>query len=335
MIDCIAARSIRRKLAELYASDKIDKRKCLEAVSHSDAAWDIAHPVNRVCGVSTVVDEFLLPLCNALHSVRRRDDIFIFGKNRCTNGGDWVASTCHYVGNFAEPMFGIPECQKLVFLRSGEFYRIDAGKISHAKLILDFPDLMRQAGCSRLPHDLGTEMLYPAPATHDGILPCRPDIGNQTLNRVEAMFADLHAFNPKTFESRGQTGHDGHWHEDLLWFGPSGVGSNFRWNGFVKDHRRSFLEAFPDRAGGNHYCRIGDGNYAAASGWPSMTMTHLGDYLGIKATGRSLTLRVMDFYRCQGGQIIENWVYLDYGDLLKQMGFDLFANIQDTVDPSV
>jgi predicted ester cyclase len=70
------------------------------------------------------------------------------------------------------------------------------------------------------------------------------------------------------------------------------------------------------RKGGNHYCRIGDGDYAAVSGWPSMTMTHRGDYLGVPATGRALTLRVMDFYHCESAKIVENWVLLDLPDLL-------------------
>jgi predicted ester cyclase len=51
-----------------------------------------------------------------------------------------------------------------------------------------------------------------------------------------------------------------------------------------------------------------------------MTMTFQGDYLGVKADGRPLTLRVMDFYRCTDGKIIENWVMLDYMDLMAQMG---------------
>jgi predicted ester cyclase len=61
-----------------------------------------------------------------------------------------------------------------------------------------------------------------------------------------------------------------------------------------------------------------------------MTMTHGGDYLGVPATGKRLTLRVMDFYRCDWvadprGRIAENWVLLDYVDLFGQMGVDLIA----------
>ncbi|MEX0371162.1 MAG: ester cyclase, partial [Tateyamaria sp.] len=192
-----------------------------------------------------------------------------------------------------------------------------------ARIILDLPDLMRQAGRDPFGGLLGTEMLFPGPATHDGILPAGD--GTASLDLIEAMLGDLHVYDPKTAASKGQTGSDGYWSEDMLWYGPGGIGSNYRWDGFVKDHRAPFLAAFPDRKGGNHYARIGQGNYAAISGWPSMTMTHRGPYLGVAPTGKSLTLRVMDFYRCNAGQIAENWVMLDYMDLFHQMGVDLIA----------
>jgi predicted ester cyclase len=168
-------------------------------------------------------------------------------------------------------------------------------------------------------------MLFPSPGGHAGLLLRRRAGGDASLDLVEAMLADLHAFDPESFSSHGQTGPGGYWHEDMLWHGPGGIGTSYRWDGFVKDHREPFLRAFPDRKGGNHYCRIGDGDYAAVSGWPSMTMTHCGDYLGVSATGRTLALRVMDFYYCKRGKIIENWVLLDLPDLFAQMGLDLLA----------
>lgn len=291
-----------------------------------DVIWDVAHPVNRLQGWESVRDGFFLPLRAALSHVRRRDEIFIGGPNRRAPGGHWVTSVVHYVGNFENPLFGIRPSNRLAFLRAGEFYRVEPdGRISEAKIIIDLIDLMRQAGRFPLPRLLGTEMLFPGPATHDGVLPVGQGDGEKTLDLCEAMLADLKAFDPETFTSKGQTGDDGYWHDDMLWYGPGGIGSNYRWSGFEKDHRAAFLTAFPDRVGGDHYCRIGDGNYAAVSGWPSMTMTHKGDYLGVPASGKSLTLRVMDFYRCAEGNIMENWVLLDYLDLFGQMGRDLIS----------
>jgi predicted ester cyclase len=140
------------------------------------------------------------------------------------------------------------------------------------------------------------------------------------------MLGDLHEYDAETGDTPSQHGEGGWWTDDMLWWGPAGIGSNHRWEGFVADHRAPFLHAFPDRRGGNHYARLGDGAYSAVSGWPSMTMTHRGDYLGVPATDRSLTLRVMDFYRLAGGRIAENWVMLDLVDLFHQMGVDVLAD---------
>lgn len=291
-----------------------------------DCVWDISHPINTLVGPEAVLDGFIRPLRNALKRVQRRDEIFIGGENRRHEGGQWVASVTHYQGNFDTSFLGIAPSHHLMFARSGEFYRIEHGLITQAKIILDIPDMIRQTGINPFGCSYGLETLFPGPATHDGVLPVAGQgDGERSLDIVEGMLADLHSFDPKTFGSSNQTGADGYWHEDMIWFGPAGIGSNYLWEGFVRDHRESFLRAFPDRKGGNHYCRIGDGNYAAVSGWPSMTMTFAGDYLGVEADGRDLTLRVMDFYRCLDGKIIENWVLLDYNDLMMQMGIDLIA----------
>ena len=315
---------VRSFLAELLRHPGTGLEEFAKSGIEDGAAWDAAYPVNRLGGVGEVVDGLIRPIRGALTGAARRDEIFISGTNRREQGGAWCACVTHYVGIFAAPLFGIEPSSKLAFLRSGEFYRVRGGRIAEAKLILDFPDLMRQAGRNPLPDSPGTEMLFPGPATHDGILPGDAARGERSLDLVELMLGNLRGYDPETLESPRQTGEGGCWHPDMLWYGPGGIGSNYRWEGFVSDHRRSFLEAFPDRAGGNHYCRIGDGDYAAVSGWPSMTMTHKGDYLGVPATGRKLTLRVMDFYRCGNGRIVENWVLLDYGDLFMQMGVDLW-----------
>lgn len=289
-----------------------------------DCIFHVSAPVEKLRGGKEICDGFFRPLKAALTGLHRRDLVFIGGRNRRQVGGDWCAAVTHYVGNFTAPFLGIPPSSHLTFLRSGEFYRIEAGRIAEARIILDIPDLLRQAGRFPFPFSYGSEITFPAPATQDGLLPQGGD-GEATLDIVEGMLADLHAFDPKTMTSAGQTGAGGRWGDDMMWYGPAGIGSNYRWEGFVQDHRESFLRAFPDRKGGNHYCRIGDGDYAAVSGWPSMTMTWVGDYLGERADGRPLTLRVMDFYRCGKGRIRENWVMLDYTDLLKQMGVDLIA----------
>ncbi|WP_325063208.1 ester cyclase [Halovulum marinum] len=318
-------------LNTLISAPEADLPTLLARALTPECSWDVSAPVERLTGPQAVLEGFLLPLRAALSHARRRDEIFIGSPNRRAEGGDWVASVTHYLGNFTAPLFGVRPSGHLAFLRAGEFYRVEGGRIAQARVILDLPDLMRQAGRFPLPFSYGLETLFPGPATHDGVLPAAGD-GAASLDTVERMLGALHVFDPETFGSDAQTGRGGTWHEDMMWYGPAGIGSNYRWEGFVKDHRESFLRAFPDRRGGNHYCRIGDGNYAAVSGWPSMTMTFQDDYLGQKADGRALTLRVMDFYRCAEGRIMENWVLLDYTQLMAQMGVDLIAR-SNALDP--
>ncbi|MEM0934987.1 MAG: ester cyclase [Pseudomonadota bacterium] len=320
-------------LNRLIAADDADFGTLARDLIAAGTVWDVAAPVNRLEGRDAVIEQFLRPLRAGLAACRRRDEIFLGGQNIRSEGGTWVAAVTHYVGNFDAALWGVDPSHHLAFLRAGEFYRLDgpagAEEITQARIIVDLPDLMRQCGAQPYDAHLGTEMLFPGPATHDGVLPAS-DRGKATIDLVEQMIADLHKFDPETKHSHGQTGEDGAWDEHMLWYGPGGIGANYLWDGFLNDHRAPFLHAFPDRKGGNHYCRFGDGDYAAISGWPSMTMTHTQEYLGVPASGEKLSLRVMDFYRCDysrypKGKIAENWVLLDYVDLFAQMGVDLIA----------
>lgn len=312
---------MRIKLACLFDARTADLENAFSESIAPETTFDLAWPLPQANGTAEIASTFITPLHQALSGLHRRDILFIGGNNVREAGGQWIASLTHYVGNFSAPLWGIAPSDALVFLRAGEFFRIEDGKITEAKIIFDLPDLLRQCGRMPLP-SIGTEITFPAPATQDGLCP-DPTGGETSLNIIQNMLSDLHVFDPETGASKGQTGTGGYWHKNMMWYGPAGIGSNFSWEGFVKHHRKSFMHAFPDRKGGNHYCRIGDGNYAAISGWPSMTMTHTGEYLGVPASGKALTLRVMDFYRCDGQQIHENWVCLDYGDLFAQMGVNL------------
>lgn len=130
---------------------------------------------------------------------------------------------------------------------------------------------------------------------------------------LNGRLSDLRTFDPETLRSVVQTGEDGYWYPNMLCSGPAGIGSNYTYVGFNRDHRIPFLTPFPNRIGGNdfsriggnHFSRFGDGDYVCSGGWPSMT--RLGPYLGVAATGQHLTLRVMDFWWVDGRRIMENW----------------------------
>ncbi|MEM7722627.1 MAG: ester cyclase [Pseudomonadota bacterium] len=290
-----------------------------------NAVFDVSDPIGTLTGPDAILNGLLRPLRAALKHPQRRDLMLIGGENIREDGGDWLASVAHITGLFHAPLFGVAPNGRMVFLRFGEFYRVENGQLTQARIIVDLLHLLHEIDRYPLPGHYGTPVSFPAPATQDGICPANRADGARSLDIVQNMLGALHVYDPDTFGSDYQTGSQGLWHRDFMWYGPGGIGSTTGWTGFVDHHRADFLRAFPDRKGGNHYCRIGDGNYAAVSGWPSMTMTHQGPYLGVPATGKPLTLRVMDFYRCTETQIAENWVLLDYVHLLRQMGVDVLA----------
>ncbi len=298
-----------------------------------DALFDMSDPIGTLVGPDPIVAGFYRPLRQALRHRQRRDLMLFAGQNIRAEGGEWLATVSHASGIFVEALFGVPASTLLAFIRFGEFYRIEDNQITQARIIVDLLHLMHETGRYPLPPHYGSPVMFPAPLTLDGVCPTNRARGADSLSVVERMLDGLHIYDPETYGSDYQTGEHGLWHKDFMWYGPGGIGSTSGWQGFVDHHRAEFLRAFPDRQGGNHYCRIGDGDYAAVSGWPSMTMTHQGPYLGVPATGKPLTLRVMDFYRCADGTIAENWVLLDYVHLLRQMGVDVIAQAQQMPPP--
>ncbi|WP_166482530.1 ester cyclase [Scytonema sp. UIC 10036] len=289
-----------------------------------DCKWHVAHPVNEVLG-SDILPKLWQPLLSAMPDLDRRSDIFIGNTSRIEDCETvWVAVTGHYVGTFQRSLFGISPTLQAATLRFGEFYRMEGSRIVECYVLLDFIDLMRQANCFVLPPSRGIEGLSPGPQFHDGLLRTVSPLHETeaSLELVEAMiFGGLSRFDGADIRSMGM---ELYWHPHMMWYGPSGIGTARGIEGFEGNHQRPFLHAFPDRQGGNHRARIADGKFVASTGWPSVYATHRGEYLGVSATNRPVTMRVMDWWRREKSLLIENWVFIDIPHLMLQMDVDLF-----------
>jgi len=69
--------------------------------------------------------------------------------------------------------------------------------------------------------------------------------------------------------------------------------------------------------------------FSATGGWPSRHMLHQGGgWLGLGATDRAVTMRVMDFYNADAGLIRENWVPIDILNVLLQIDVDVLARVR-------
>ena len=314
----------------------------LAAIYHPDAAWRGSHPWNEMQGLEAIERMVWGPLLASFPDLERRDSIVMGGH---FEGRDYVGMVGHLVGSFRQAWNGIPANDQVVYLRYGEFHQLVDGKIVQSTVLADILDLVRQAGFWPMAPSLGQEGMWPGPYSSDGLLLTPQDAAESpaSLQLTLAMQGSLGAY-----DDTRNAGREGlltmpqarYWHPKMMWYGPSGIGSTRALEGFVDYHQLPFRTAFPNdpgkprssqlgKDGKSHYVRIGDGKYSATGGWPSRYVNHLGgNWLGLPATGRALTMRVMDFYLADQGLIRENWVPIDILQVLMQLDVDVLARVR-------
>jgi predicted ester cyclase len=332
-------------LADLAASTPGAIGKHLAVLYAPDAQWRGSHPMNEMQGLAAMEAQVWAPLLRSFPDLERRDEIVVGGRYE---GRDYVACIGHYLGTFRHDWLTIPATGKPIYIRYGEVHQIVDGKIVQSNCLWDVLDVIQQAGFWPLPPALGTEGRWPGPITQDGIVLTAQDAGMGAANLTQtlAMHGNLHAFGDfpdATREDLLTMPQKEHWHPRMMWYGPAGIGTTRGLQGFVDYHQRPFRMALPrpqtDAAraqlaqaraemGGGHYIRIGDGKYSVTGGWPSRVDIHSGpNWLGLPPTGKTVGMRVMDFYLHDEGRIRENWVPIDIIDVMKQLGVDVFARL--------
>lgn len=242
-------------------------------------------------------------------------------------GRDFTASVGRLTGQRGVPL-GAPGRSGLAELRYGRIDRWEGNQLAETWIIFDLSAPLIELGLWPAAPPLGPPILL-APA-HAADRP-DPD-GTTSLTKVEAMIAGLMRYDGHDLARMGMRDH---WLPDFSWYGPAAIGAFRGHEAYERGHQRPFLTAFPDRVGGNHVARLGEGAWVASGGWPSIRATHLGGgWLGLPATGKPVTMRVMDFWRVDGERLAENWVFIDIPDLLCQLGLDPFARMAEMLGGS-
>ena len=318
-------------LRALAACAAEDVPACLANMSHPKLEWHGPHPIGVLHGSEALSRRFWRPLKHAFPDLARRDDVLLGGASSkpSADEGDWIAATGHFVGTWQRDWLGLPATRKLTYLRFAEFHRVEAGRVVESRVLLDLPDLMRQAGCNPLPPSPGAEMLVPGPATHDGVRlqSADPAMSAASLRlMVDTAFGTVRRPGAPNLASIGL---DVSLAPHLMRYGPCGLGVTRGPQAFQRHHQQPFALAFPDRVAGNHLARVADGAYAAFLGWPAFQATHDAAYLGVAATGGPVCIRLMEFLRCERGALIESWFMLDLPHLLIQVGRDLMAEARE------
>lgn len=147
-----------------------------------------------------------------------------------------------------------------------------------------------------------------------------PEEGKATLDLIERMIHRLIDSGVKTTVEDLKLD----WHEDILWWGPAGIGASYTYQGYLKGHTSPFEDDLEFVRHNGHIVRLGEGNYGGFFGYPSMTMWATGGYMGLTSASDTLAdMRIVDLYRRSGDKLAENWIFIDHLWFLKQLGVDL------------
>ena len=115
------------------------------------------------------------------------------------------------------------------------------------------------------------------------------------------------------------------WNEDMIWWGPAGIGATYTIERYAKQHSGPFRAGFKDRIFNGHICRIAEGKFGGFFGWPNLTLTPSGGFMGMPASEIASDMRVIDIYRREGSKLTENWVFIDFLHFWNQQGIDILA----------
>ena len=310
----------------LEAASSGDVAAVEEKFAHQGYQWRGFHPFNEISSPSEVGRQFWEPLKTSVSSLQRREDIFFAGENWLNKDGSvWVVSMGHLMGLFDKDWIGIPATQKMVMLRYSSFYRVANGKIAETLMYFDLPHFMVQAGKRVFPKQTAQHFVQPGPAGHHGLLlePQPEDEGLRTRAAIDAMVSDLGQWNLgiPLEEELART-----WHDDMLWWGPEGIGATYTIERYAKQHSGVFRAAFSDRSKTKHIARVAEGEFGAFAGWPNFTATLSGPFMGVEPTGKKAEFRVIDVYRRRGDKLHENWIFIDMLHFWKSQGFDVLAD---------
>lgn len=299
-----------------------------------DYLWRGVYPFREQAGAKAVAEIFWKPLMKSLKRIQRRQDIFIGGTNEIS-GEQWVMSMGHFMGLFDEDYMGVRFTGKMISLRYSEFTCVENGKITKTGLFVDLIGFMQQAGVNPMPPSTGQYFVYPGPKDHNGLLfeDAPEEEGVATLALVNKMVDDLSALNnsgamgcpPEVLEKS--------WSKDMIWYGPASIGASYTIPRYQKQHQLPFRNNLKDKKFNGHICRFAEGNFSCFFGWPNLSNTPIGGFLGMPGGEVRADMQVVDVYYRKEDKLVENWVFIDIPFWLKQQGLDIFKRTEEILNP--
>lgn len=304
---------------ENAAADGIERAIVRHAAE--DLLFRGVHPFNEIQGAGAIAEKVWRPLRQAFPHIQRRQEIFMAGSN-WIDGTMWVTSMGKFFGLFDNDWLGIPSTGKITMLPYCEFFRIENRKIAEMALFCDIVSVMQQSGLDPLPMQTGSSILHPPPRTQDGLLfePQEEKESTKTLELILRMCDDL--VNKDGWQSPNPS-LASTWHDDMIWFGPAGIGSTYTIERYQVQHQGPFRAGLDDIVFNGHVLEHAEGCYGGWFGWANLSLKQGDGFMGLPASDRPTEMRVVDMYRRDGDKLAENWVFIDMLHYLLPLGVDL------------
>jgi len=231
----------------------------------------------------------------------------------CTSASYGLA---RWTGEFA----GVPPPPGSPWVRIHDldFYLIEGNRIKINWCIVDVVNLFEQVGYAVLPPAPMATVGYRAPTAMDGFpAPLSAAVDPRDTARSESIWRA--AVEEDYVRNVGGARW---WADEMIWFGPGGVGTAHSRAEYVAH----FLK--PLHAGFSNISLqldmlLCEGTYCGAHFY--LHATHTGEWLGEKATGRRVRIRCGAHAHLEQGRITEGWLIIDVPRAFADMGVDLYA----------
>ena len=185
----------------------------------------------------------------------------------------------HLMGLFDGPWLGIRPHRRMAFCAMPSSTGSRMGKIVETALFFDILHLMLQAGQNPLPPQTGAHMVQPGPATHDGLLtgPQDPEEGRDTLGDQHHDDGDI---GERGASRRRRRSLRAVWHDDMIWWGPAGIGATYTIDRYIDQHVMPFRDGLKDRISTATSAASPRADFGGFFGWANLTLTPTGGYMG-------------------------------------------------------
>ena len=290
----------------------------------ADYRWEGVYPFLDLSGPQSVAEHFWSPLKSSLSHMQRRQDVFMAGL--ATDSRIWVTSMGQFMGLFDRDFLGVFPTRKMQHLQYAEFNCIEDGKIVHTAMFVDLLGFMLEAGQYPLPPMTGNYFIYPGPRDHNGLMFTDAPVEQkeQSFKIVDGMIKGMMSGDIalNTSSRVPEQAMRNFWADDMIWYGPCGVGASYTLPRYQRQHQNPFREGLTNLTANELKAYFAEGDFVCF--YSSMESTPVGGWLGLPGCNHNVHMRGdIDIYYCKEGKISENWCFIDIPFWLKQQGLDV------------